>query len=83
MMTATPPVKVLDLSRPEDARWYIANFEWLGLPSKPAYIEFTGGRRIFFKNMTDQEAQDAAHAIYRDIACAIESRRARKNGCVQ
>ena len=83
MMTATPPVKVLDLSRPEDARWYIANFEWRVLPSKPAFIELTSGRRIVFENMTDQEAKDAAHLIYRDIECEIESRHARKKGGIQ
>ena len=82
-MTATPPAKVLDLSRPEDARWYIANFEWPGLPSKPVYIELTSGRRIVFENMTDDEAKDAAHLIYRDIECEIESRLARKIGSVQ
>lgn len=67
----------LDLSKPNDARTYIAQFEIPGASSKPSYIELNTGKRIEFATMTDEEACVAAHLLH-DLV--IEAgRRAIKN----
>lgn len=54
----------LDLSKPEDARAYIENFEIPGAATKPSYIELNTGKRIEFATMTDEEACVAAHLLH-------------------
>lgn len=56
--------RVLDLSKPVDARYYIARFEIAGTPSRPTFIETNTGKKIVFAEMTDEEACLAAHLLY-------------------
>lgn len=56
----------LALNKPERARKYIAEFDW-GLPDPPKYIVWGLQEKIWFNNMTDEEAVIAAFIILRDV----------------
>jgi hypothetical protein len=68
----------LDLSKPHDARKYINHFVATRMDSNPhdLYFDLSGGRRVWVKDMTDDDAVLIAHNLY-DIEQAT------KNGGVQ
>jgi len=55
-------LRELDLDDPEHCRWYLYHVQVEG--QRPTFLEFVGGRRIEFKNMSDDEAVEAANLIY-------------------
>lgn len=56
-------MKSLDLRKPEDCRWYCANFEVPG-KGKVSFVTLEGGRRVDFHKMTDDEAVMIANQLY-------------------
>lgn len=56
----------LSLENPENARAYIDQFDW-GLPEPPRYVVFGLDEKIWFANMTDEEAVRAALIILQDV----------------
>ncbi len=56
------------LTDPVQAREYIARFDWSCPPEyRPTEIMLDSGRRIDFKDMSDQDAVVAATQILRDV----------------
>lgn len=51
---------------PKCARQYIAHFDW-GIPDPPTYVVYGIEDKIFFNNMTDEQAVLAAQIILRDV----------------
>lgn len=66
----TPDLMEL-LDDPEEARKYIAGFDW-NTPDPPKYIVWGLEERIVFEKMTDAEAIFAAKMIVRDIVIPME-----------
>lgn len=56
-------MKSLDLRKPEDCRWYCDNFNVPGR-GKVTFVQLSGGRRVEFKDMTDDEAVMIANQLY-------------------
>lgn len=56
----------LVLQDPNCARLYIAHFDW-GLPDPPKYVVYGIEDKIWFENMSDDEAVRAALIILNDV----------------
>lgn len=62
----------LILTDPEEARKYIAAFDWSCPPEyRPNHIVLESGREIYFSIMSDEDAVIAATAILRDVEIPI------------
>jgi hypothetical protein len=56
-------LKSLDLRKPDDCRWYCNNFEIPGR-GKLGFVELSGGRRVQFHDMSDEDAILIANQLY-------------------
>lgn len=56
-------IKEIDLTKPEDCRWYCHNFEVPG-KGKLGFVELEGGRRVEFHTMSDDDAVMIANQLY-------------------
>lgn len=54
--------ETLNLKNPNDARRYVKDFEIPG-EGKSCHLETNKGRKIYFDNMTDDDACVAAHLL--------------------
>lgn len=54
------------LHNPRIARAYIARFEW-DLPDPPKFVIVNFGERIWFSDMTDDQAVTAALLLFLDV----------------
>ena len=59
----TEEIKQLDLTKAEDCRWYIDNFEG-PYGHKITHVVMSGGRRIEFSSMNDNDAILVANQLY-------------------
>jgi hypothetical protein len=69
----TPTPNQLDLSDPEDARWFLDNFEAMGPDGriiKVTEAHLSNGKVINFRNLTDSEAVQYANEVYMDLGLA-------------
>lgn len=66
----------LDLTKAEDARTYVLYFRTEVLPGAK-FVDTQCGRRIYFSEMTDEDAIDVAHMLY-DLENQAEIRKAKK-----
>lgn len=71
----------LDLGCPQDARQFIADFDWSWAPAPPEYIQCNDGTRYEFATLTDADAIVVAHLLYDLVLEAKEQ--AEKNGMIQ